>query len=457
MIFKALKHRSNIRALLHYIYRGDESKDRHEHKIERIAHIGGNILSNSPVVTDENEFPLVVDIDSMQNEFLEQAEKYKGISDKLYKHYVVRLPDEDQDKLNDYHWMQIANDTMKVMGYDESTKWTAVRHEKNHIHIAACRVKDDGSLLHLHAEAHNVFQVMRDYEIMFDLVRLENPELSLGSEYTKRELVSVGGRANDHDYEFAKLKTKVLKGLSKEQVRSTLRTHNIDVGRIIRARINAIRNEHGGCYPSTMTNFVMALRKRNIDVSISKNADGSPIGISYILMDLPEEHRFPISGSKLKATQLTFNALQKHGVEYKAERDDFALKLAPAPEHISVTLASSSIRVNLKSIKKLKNKHEAELRKISEQESSVFVDFTNAVNADEARAKWLVKMLLEMVKLLFGSKSEEARVVELMARVHMERLAIHQAFKSNELVFDNPVETQYSDPSQDNVDFEVSF
>lgn len=72
-------------------------------------------------------------------------------------HCSLSMP-PDVDALDDATWSQIAHDFMTGMGFDTdsdaSARWVAIRHglTKNggdHIHIAASRVRDDGSVVSL--------------------------------------------------------------------------------------------------------------------------------------------------------------------------------------------------------------------------------------------------------------------------------------------------------------------
>ncbi|MDT3846810.1 MAG: relaxase/mobilization nuclease domain-containing protein [Vibrio anguillarum] len=294
-ILKITERRPDLETTLNYVYRGDK----HEHEINLIQHIGGNIFSPDPINRDEiTGLPTDVNLEMMIAEFEAQADLHNGKGEKLFKHYIVSI-DPDDAPLADHEWLEhIQQDLMPVLGFDESTKYVIVRHDdkhNSHCHIVACMTKGDGSLVKTNNDVFKGFKSMRRLEKKYGLRELESPQDNWGHHYTKEELKGANG-----DRELAKER---------------------DEAAIIRARFKAIEAENGGKLPNTMTKLVFALARRGVDVKCRQDDSGNIIGISYSADNGPF-----ISGSKVKATRLTFKNLQlKERVSYNAERDNAAL------------------------------------------------------------------------------------------------------------------------------------
>ncbi|MFW8652476.1 relaxase/mobilization nuclease domain-containing protein [Vibrio diabolicus] len=293
-VFKVTIRRSEAEPTLMYMYRGD----RHEHEINLIRHIGGNIFSPDPIVRDEvTGLPLEVDLEMMIKEFEFHADLHDGKGEKLYKHYIVSLA--PGESLEDHEWLEhIQQDLMPALGYDESTKYVAVKHSdrsNEHCHVFCSLVKGDGSLVKTNNDVFKGFESMRRLEKKYGLRELDSPQDNWGHHYSKAEMKGANG-----DRELAKKR---------------------DEAAIIRARFKAIESENGGRLPGTMTKLVFALARRGVDVKCRQDDSGNIIGISYSA----DGGRF-ISGSRCKATKLSFKNLQlKERVSYIPERDNAAL------------------------------------------------------------------------------------------------------------------------------------
>ncbi|WP_341663863.1 relaxase/mobilization nuclease domain-containing protein [Vibrio sp.] len=293
-VFKATIRRSEAEPTLVYMYRSDK----HEHEINLIRHIGGNIFSPDPIIRDDiTGLPLEVDLEMMIQEFEYHADLHDGKGEKLYKHYIVSLA--PGETLEDHEWLEhIQQDLMPALGYDESTKYVICKHsdrDNEHCHIFACLVKGDGSLVKTNNDVFVGFESMRRLEKKYGLRELESPEDNWGHHYSKAEMKGANG-----DRELAKKR---------------------DEAAIIRARFKAIESENGGKLPGTMTKLVFALARRGVDVKCRQDDSGNIIGISYSADGGPF-----IRGSKVKATRLSFKNLQlKERVRYNPERDNAAL------------------------------------------------------------------------------------------------------------------------------------
>ncbi|MFW8652078.1 relaxase/mobilization nuclease domain-containing protein [Vibrio diabolicus] len=294
-ILKITERRPDIEPTLNYVYRGDK----HEHEINLIQHIGGNIFSPDPIIRDElTGLPVEVNLEMMIAEFEAQADLHNGNGEKLFKHYIVSI-DPDDPQLSDHEWLEhIQQDLMPELGFDESTKYVIARHcdrHNDHCHIVASMVKGDGSLVKTNNDVFKGFESMRRLEKKYDLRELDSPENNWGHHYSKAEMKGANG-----DRELAKER---------------------DEAAIIRARFKAIESENGGKLPGTMTKLVFALARRGVDVKCRQDDSGNIIGISYSA----DGGRF-ISSSRCKATRLSLKNLQlKERVSYIPERDNAAL------------------------------------------------------------------------------------------------------------------------------------
>lgn len=293
-VFKVTLRRTEAEPTLVYMYRGD----RHEHEVNLIRHIGGNIFSPDPIIRDKiTGMPLEVDLEMMIKELEFHADLHNGKGEKLYKHYIVSLA--SGETLEDREWLEhIQRDLMPALGYDESTKYVICRHsdrDNEHCHIFCCMVKGDGSLVKTNNDVFVGFESMRRLEKKYGLRELVSPENNWGHNYSKEEMKGANG-----DRELVKKR---------------------DEAAIIRARFKAIESENGGRLPGTMTKLVFALAPRGVEVKCRQDDSGIIIGISYSA----DGGRF-ISGSRCKATRLSFKNLQlKERVSYVPERDDAAL------------------------------------------------------------------------------------------------------------------------------------
>ncbi|SHO58512.1 relaxase/mobilization nuclease domain-containing protein [Vibrio quintilis] len=294
-ILKITERRPDIEPTLNYVYRGDK----HEHEINLIKHIGGNIFSPDPIIrADITGLPTEVNLEMIIAEFEAQADLHDGKGEKLFKHYILSIDPNDKP-LADHEWLEnIQQDLMPTLGFDESTKYVIVKHDdkhNSHCHIVCCMTKGDGSLVKTNDDVFKGFESMRRMEKKYGLRKLDSPQDNWGHHYTKKEMKGANG-----DRELAKKR---------------------DEAAIVRARFKAIESENGGKLPATMTKLVFALSRRGVDVKCRQDDSGNIIGISYSADGGPL-----ISGSKVKATRLSFKNLQlKERVSYVPERDNVAL------------------------------------------------------------------------------------------------------------------------------------
>lgn len=290
--------RATCESTLNYMYRGDN----HEHSIGQIIHLGGNLLSPNPI--KQTELGLIIDLDSIVAELNVQASRHTGAGEKLFKHYVISLaPSESLDACQ---WLEFISSYMQALGFDDSTKWTAVEHREttaNHVHILACRVRGDrsGTLVSTYKDYETGWPVMREYERKFGLQLVENPDEGFGKNKSKAYL------------------KKLVKAPELED------PNHVDTDQAVLIR-QAFKKLYETGKPRTMKNLVVGLAKLGVDVKLSFENSGEIKGINYRLMR--EGGRW-ISGSHVKATRFTWRNLQlKEGINYEPERDNpFLMKV----------------------------------------------------------------------------------------------------------------------------------
>ncbi|MEE1672858.1 relaxase/mobilization nuclease domain-containing protein [Agarivorans aestuarii] len=372
-VFKATIRRSKAEPTLVYMYRGDK----HEHEINLIRHIGGNIFSPDPIIRDDiTGLPLEVDLEMMIKEFEFHADLHDGKGEKLYKHYIVSLA--PGETLEDHEWLEhIQQDLMPSLGYDESTKYVICRHsdrDNEHCHIFACLVKGDGSLVKTNNDVFKGLESMRRLEKKYGLRELESPENNWGHHYSKAKM----------------------KGANSDRELAIKR----DDAAIIRARFKAIESQNGGKLPGTMTKMVFALARRGVDVKCRQDDNGNIIGISY-----SADGGSFISGSKVKATRLSFKNLQlKERVSYVPELDNTAL-LGEWKDAKEFTI---QLQITASQFKRIKAKRPPNRAyKIKNRDwNRYYVDLSFCRSNYERDLALLFAEIVKLFDVLFGSLSD---------------------------------------------------
>lgn len=382
-----MERRSCIRSTLLYAYRGLNG-DQHEHKIEKISHIGGNIFSLNPVKFDNKGNVESVNVDAMVEEFEEHNSNYNGLAQNLYKHLTISIA--PGESLTNFQWFEAANETMKALGFNESTKWTAVKHndkDHEHIHIIYSLVRDNGELIDQHLDSHKGFEAMRRLELRYGLRVLDNPEDSMNVDASKAQIKAAMGKGN----------------ISK------------DWGRILRARISKMKDNNGGHFPHSMSAFAVELYKVGVEVNMSIGKDGNPKGISYKLKDA--DNCPWVSGSKLKGTVYSLQALLRNGITYNALRDNVFLKLIEPGQILGIGIAGTSTsifacKVNLDVVRKARDKkvqrnRDRKAQLIDSITREPFIELIKGVPYCDKQMVLAVLKIMEALRLLFGGMSEE--------------------------------------------------
>lgn len=296
--------RKTCESTLAYMYRGDN----HEHQLGKVLHLGGNILSTPTLIGSNLES--LVDLKEIATELNHQASRHKGRGEDLFKHFVISLA--PGESLMDYQWLELITAYMEALGFDGTTKWTAVEHKDtnaSHVHILACRVKGDkfGSLVSAYKDYEKGWPVMRAFEKKFGLRQIENPDENFGKNKSKAQI----------------------KASNKENTVSST-----DETTQIRAAFKRLYSEFGK--PRTMRDLALGLAECGVELKVSSSDSGEITGINY---KLKTGRGSWIPGSKVKATRFTWGALQKkEGISYDALRDDPFLRRIDGAIEVQIKL-----------------------------------------------------------------------------------------------------------------------
>jgi len=353
--------RESFFGTLLYMFRGDG----HEHKVnpECVELVGGGMF-NLPLKRSDHSF----DLHACSEEFKQSEKLHTGKGEKFYRHFIISIGEDEQ--LTNSEWNTICEEYMQALGYQNSN-WVACKHfdsNAEHVHILASRVKLEpgGALVSVHNDYEKGWPVMRDFEREFNLRELENPDDGFGYNYTKGQIKSAGGR---------------------KQAQAKDEAHHI------RQAISGLYKRYGR--PSTMLEFVGLLGKASINVKARTNNDGEVTGLSYSYKNGPF-----ISGTKIKKTQLTFNALIKRGVNYKPERDDYALGLideAPLYAHFQVRVTKRQAgRI-------IKQRAPIRLRRV---QNSAYVDISMLNTKKQRDLAIAIANIVLILKMIFGLDDE---------------------------------------------------
>lgn len=383
--------RATCESTLEYMYRGEN----HEHAVGKILHLGGNLFSPDPILQSLDG--VVVNLDQIANELNAQAARHRGKGEDLFKHYVISLAPGEE--LEDYQWLELITSYMQALGYDNLTKWTAVGHKDtdcNHVHILACRVKNDryGSLVSTFKDYEKGWPVMRRYENKFGLRQVESPDDSFGKNKSKGQL---------------KFESKNGKNGSLDQaasIRSAFKRLYSDIGK-----------------PKNMRELVLGLSKCGVDVSVLTNDANEIGGISYKLKSINGKW---ISGSKVKATRFTWAALQKkEGISYDPRRDDPFLRNDDC---------NYEIYFNLEKVDRHSSMiFESNLR--FQEQRFLLARFRRKQEIDLDAIMALVRFVLLILKMLFGVRLDQDDLEFISVPVNCESPDMNEARSIDDEIF----------------------
>lgn len=281
--------------------------EKYREKRPFIEFIGGNIIAGDPLIrslnTDGSE-SVEVDTSQIIAEMSGHANKYKGTSKLLFAHYVLSL--DVGETLSKQELLDCARHYMKALGYGKGAKWVASAHydtDNLHIHIIACRAqlihsdvapngKPRAPQFSIVSDSNGYkkgWEACRELELKYNLKVVENP-----------------------DQCFAKNGDLFRKGS--------------DQAKILRGIFGDLWKQDK---PKTFSELVLKLNERGVLTQV-KTEPNNPDHIKGIMFKLSRPDGRWISGSKLKATRLTFDQLiLKEGLNYNPARDNAMLGLPP--------------------------------------------------------------------------------------------------------------------------------
>ncbi|PMH75157.1 relaxase/mobilization nuclease domain-containing protein [Vibrio cyclitrophicus] len=385
---------------LKYIFRGDK----HEHELTPgdVTLIGGNMF-NLPSLNADGSF----DLEKCATEFSCSEKIHTGKGEKFYRHFVISLaPDE---KLSTSQWNDICFEYMYILGYSDCN-WVACKHSDTsteHVHILASRVTHtpSGALVNVHNDYEKGWSVMRKFESQLNLRRLENPNDGFGHNYTKAQIKASGGR---------------------------IEAQQRDSAHIIRQKIKRLYKTHGK--PKTITEFVGLIAQSNISIKVNQKSSGEVSGISYSYEGGPF-----LSGTRIKKTQLTFNALIKGGISYDPSRDNFVLginKEAPMYAHFQVQVSSKEAKRIIR--------QRAQFR-LSTNKNNSWVDLSFINTKREKELALAIANIIALLKMMFGVDDESVEFRHLQEQKLLSDLLINKVFYNPGNTLEYDTETSLKD------------
>ncbi|RPF03755.1 relaxase/mobilization nuclease domain-containing protein [Vibrio crassostreae] len=351
--------RASYEKTLLYIFRGD----RHEHEFnpDDIEPIAGTVGSLPRWVDGAYE------LEGVSMAFQSSQELHTGKGEKLYKHFVISLAPNEH--LSSQEWEKVCQEYMSKLGYDKC-HWIACKHSDKieHVHILASRVKLElgGPLVSTYKDYEKGWPIMRHFEQAYNLTKVDNPYEGFGHNYTKPQIKAAGGR---------------------------IQAQKSDSAHSIRVAIKQLYAQHGT--PRSMTQFVGMLASKDIAVKATLNNEGEIRGLSY-----SNKEGLWLSGTRIKKTQLTFQALLKNGVSYKPSRDDFALGLSQD----TPLYAQFSVKVSKKEVECIKRVNAPLF--VRKRNNSAWADFTLMTSRRQKEQAIAVANMLLLMKMIFGLDDE---------------------------------------------------
>ncbi|MFQ2197661.1 relaxase/mobilization nuclease domain-containing protein [Aeromonas hydrophila] len=288
----------------------------------QVYHLGGGVINRPNITLNERGEVSDYDIGPLLMELNMQASLYAGTGNQLCAHYSLSLsPDES---LTPYQCLVAARLLMIELGYGSDTRWTSVIHRDTrslHVHVVACRVKLDRTLVDDSNDYARGVGAARKIEMELGLSICKSPEKNFGHEYSIVNIKNDRGRGSFHAMH--------------------------DPACIIRDAMDVVFKKQ----PNNMTEFVTGLREHNVMVRVRRANNHEPKGICYSV-----DGKKWISGSKVKRLRATWFNLLEQGIEYSPRRDDLNFQLGESNQlsELKVILFTALIRCTKKQYAKMK-------------------------------------------------------------------------------------------------------
>lgn len=202
-------------------------------------------------------------------------------------HEALRLPDGDLE-LDDATWSKIAERWATSMGFED---FLAVNHGDGHIHIAASRIKRDGSVVSDQHDYRRSEAIIRQIEKDFDLTVVESSHL-LNEE-----------KAVDHH-----------KTPGRGQIIYSEVSGDAPPAMRVAALIDGIIEDG-----ATVSEMIEQLEGAGVSVHPNIASTGRISGLAYEIDDIRVT-------SKAMGRGFTWANLQKRGLDYEPDRDDAAIR-----------------------------------------------------------------------------------------------------------------------------------
>ncbi|WLG30193.1 relaxase/mobilization nuclease domain-containing protein [Pseudomonas lurida] len=279
------KGKGSFRNRIEYIF----GLSKHEHAITTIKTIGKNCFAPDPLRRGHSKDK--IDAEGMIQEFdaIEKMRDSAIDSDRVIKpvwHAMLSL--KPGESLTDEQWLEAVETYLADLGFGLENKWVAVLHgdtDHQHVHIVANRIcmNEEFTVVKDSNERMRSCDSISDIEDRFGLSKAPAPKETWGTP------------------------------ISRAQLEASQRDGSMPLKHRMIARI-AGAIETTAAAQGDMFMLVSLLRRQQIYVHFTKNAEGQPTGIGY------EYQGTVISGRKLKRSRLTFQKLtQQEGISYDPE------------------------------------------------------------------------------------------------------------------------------------------
>ena len=262
---------------------------KHEHALTTIRTIGRNCFSPDPLRHGHDKDK--IDVEGMIAEFdaIEKLRNNAIDSDRVVKpvwHAILALPPGEH--LNDDQWREAIEMYLADLGFDDTNKWIAVLHgdtDHEHVHVVANRIRldEEFTMVRDSNERSRSCDSTSRIEDHFGLSKAPAPTETWGTAISRNALEAAEREGT------IPLKHKMIAKIA--------------------GAVEATQQAQGDMFM-----LVSLLRRQQVYVHFTKNAEGQPAGISY------EYQGVVVSGRKLKRSRLTFQKLtQQEGISYDPE------------------------------------------------------------------------------------------------------------------------------------------